>query len=194
MISNSMVQNGDRNTMIGTLNGHLTINNQCVGFSGGIPNIVDRSFYNLFVIDSATAPTFTLPKHVCLSQSISLEVRERFKWLNEKDSNDIKTFPTLLMSLNEGYASAGEYQVAHLGFVQHLSLGKKHLTVQFTKLTDIPQAVLNDMLQELKMEGAESLNELNRVHWTIKKADLIGVLVTAGLINQFFNALGKGAI
>lgn len=189
-----MVQYGDQCVQTRVFNGNVNINVPVSNPFAGIPSRVDRSFYNLFVIDVAVTPTFTVPKHACLSQSISWEVQERFKWLNEKDSNDIKMYPTLLMSQNEGYALAGESQKAYLGFVQDLSLGTKHLTVQFATIASIPQAVLNDMLQELKLEGAESLNELNRVHWTIKEADLIGVLVTAGLIDKFFNAFGKGAI
>lgn len=44
----------------------------------------------------------------------------------------------------------------------------------------LPQQRLNEALFELDISGTDSFNEFNRMHWSIKKIDLIAELQELG--------------
>lgn len=45
----------------------------------------------------------------------------------------------------------------------------------------IPQQKINELRFELGIEGSSGLNELNRMHWAIKKINAVEVLREAGI-------------
>ena len=55
------------------------------------------------------------------------------------------------------------------------------IKVYYQLLNAIPQQKLNELIYELGIQGNTNFNELNRMHWAIKRINMVEVLGENGI-------------
>ncbi len=182
-------QTGNDNVLIPNY-GTVNINVQ-TPFGAGfyVPQRISREYYNIFVIgeEAFDRPYFAVPRERALNRYMEQETMRRFDALTPEMIGEIKTLPSLFLAENRAYGRAEDGQKAIYGFVSGLELREDDIKVSFCGYRgDIAQKRLNELLRELGLYGDGQYNELNRTHWAIKQADLIGVLQEAGIAVPVF--------
>lgn len=155
-----------------------------------VPLIVDREYYNLFVlgIEEYDKPYFKVPRDRALNQYMTKETMAMFDSLTPEMIARIKTFPSLFLAENRQYGRPDDDQCVIYGFVSDVKIYDNDVKIYFCGYkNDIPQRVINDLLEELGLSGNGNFNELNRTHWSIKRADLIQELYEAQVPVPVFN-------
>lgn len=185
-----VVQTGNDNVTIpnyGTVN--LTVQQQMapMPYFGGmiyVPAMVDREYYNIFVIggEEFDKPHFKVPRDRSLTEFMSEETKNIFDSLSPENLARLKTMPSLFMAENLHYGKANEDQTVIYGFVSDIKIYENDVKIYYCgyKL-DIPQQCMNDHLEDLQLVGNNKFNELNRTHWSVKRCDLIQELLEAGV-------------
>jgi predicted nucleotide-binding protein len=104
------------------------------------------------------------------------EISERYKNLDEKTIEEIKSFPTV-------FAIEGEEINSKIGRITNINVldRKIEFHYEFThSLPSIPAGTLNDLKRDLDIRSLE----LFRTHWAIKDVDLFAVLSKHNLISS----------
>mgnify|MGYP000445987754 CR=1 FL=1 len=73
-----------------------------------------------------------------------------------------------------------EEQILAFGFVKQIKVRRNGVMIYPEIRCYLPQQRLNEALFELDITGTDSFNEFNRMHWSIKKIDLIAELQELG--------------
>lgn len=71
--------------------------------------------------------------------------------------------------------------MAIYGMIADIRVQDNGIKIYYHFLNSVPQQKLNDLTFELGIAGTSSLNELNRMHWAVKKIDLVAVLREVGI-------------
>ena len=155
------------------------------GRRGGILCTLDLSHYQLFVVDGdafrSTTGTFTVPKELALTDSITDDLKDKYSRLTHDAIEKIKTFPAIFASLNKDFGSTESEHMAAYGVVTDVSIQPNVIEISYHILQDIPQQVLNENMRILGIAGVAHYNELNDPHWTIKKVNIIDALKPVGV-------------
>lgn len=157
--------------------------------SGAVYNAaisISAEYYNLFVIGDETFRDFSaflIGKDCSLttSEGITPEISAKFAALTAKSIEEIKTFPSLFVSKNRNFGSTDEDHMAHFGMVTEIDVQVCGIKIHYQPLCSFPQQTLNDMAPRLGLHFASMANELDRVHWAIKRVDLVGELDGIGI-------------
>ncbi len=155
-----------------------------------VPPTVDREYYNLFVlgIEEFDKPYIKVPRERVLNQCMTKETMAMFDALTPEMIARIKTLPSLFLAENRQYGHPDDDQRVIYGFVSDVKIYDNDVKIYFCGYkNDIPQKVINDLLEELGISGNSSFNELNRTHWSIKRSDLIQELLEAKIQVPVFN-------
>jgi hypothetical protein len=184
----SIIHNsGDNVTQIANNQGG-TINVYLPGSNGALynaANTINKEYYNLFVVggDTLTDPFFLVEKECALttSEGVAPEISEQYAPLTSEAITAIKTFPSIFATVNRQYGRTDADHLALFGFVTDVRIQENGIKVCYQSLCSIPQQRLNEIAFHLAMKGASSFNELNRMHWAIKRISLVEELKAAGL-------------
>lgn len=183
---NANVQIGDRNLQVGrvdNLNHTMIICTPISEQSGDIssPKSFNTDLYHLFVVEDALSGRFIIPSDRALTESISQPVKEKYACLSEEAIKEIKTFPAIFATENHHYGKTDDDHSARLGYITSITIQDNGIRICASYFWEVPQQRLNDCREKLAIQGASSLNEFNRTHWTIKRINLFEVLKDEGL-------------
>ena len=70
---------------------------------------------------------------------------------------------------------------ADYGIITDVKVQDNGIKVYYQLLNKIPQQKLNELLFELGIQGNSNFNELNRMHWAIKRINMVEVLGENGI-------------
>jgi hypothetical protein len=146
---------------------------------------ISTEYYNLFVVgdDVFTETSVLVQKDRALttSEGVAPDISARFAPLTPEAIAEIKMLPSIFATENRQYGKTYADHNAVFGFVTDVRKQENGIKVYFQKLCVIPQQRLNEMAFALAIQGSSSFNELNRMHWTIKRIHLVEELRTAGI-------------
>ena len=166
-------QTGSGNTQIGYIGqqiNHITM--------GGMPQIIrpanpNYEYYNLFVIDQEQMDSLVaIPRHQSLNAFTAEEVRKIYALPVLAAAEEIKRLPSLFVIRNRfGYHKTPD-QCG--GYVDIVDIRQKSDTIIVTASIShvIRQEKLNALESELQLLRAPENNELDSVHWAIKRVNL----------------------
>ncbi len=141
-------------------------------------------FYNLIVVgnDDLDEPRhFLVRKDRALTESTAQELKNSYAGLTPEAISVIKTFPAIIATENRLYGKTDSEHKAVYGIITDIKVQDNGIKIYYQVLNWVPQQRLNELASELGIEGTSSFNELNRMHWAIKKINMVEVLREAGL-------------
>lgn len=178
---------GDNGVQIANQQGG-TVNVFLPGCNGAVYNastIISKEYYNLFVVgDDFFTETYVFvekKRALTTSEGVAPEISAQFAALNNEAITVIKTFPSIFATENRHYGRTDADHLALFGLVTDISVQENGIKVYFQRLCSIPQQKLNEIAFNLAIKGTSSFNELNRMHWTIKRIPLVEELKAAGI-------------
>lgn len=180
-------QDGDKNTQIGHAD-NVSINNFPKPERAAGSLVFQNSswlweHYNLFVVgeENFTRGRFSISSSRVLNKFIEPTVEHLFTPLDEERVEAIKKIPSLFACENERVGVAGANQLAYFGFVTDVRIKENLVQFYYQLISKVPQQTLMDNHAILKIDSGYPGIELNHTHWTIKHANLVGALRTAGV-------------
>lgn len=149
-------------------------------------------FYSLFVIngETFTQPYFTIDidRALNVAYGTTQEIHDRLALFDHEAISEIKKYPAIFAAENYRYCRSDERiakeQFAIYGIVtdvKPMQNGKMKIFYEKIPMCQIPQELLNLMLEELDIQGNYKLNELDKTHWSIKNINLIEELKQRGI-------------
>ena len=166
-------QTGSGNTQIGYIGqqiNHITM--------GGIPQIIrpvnpNHEYYNLFVIDQEQVDSLVaIPRHQSLNEYTAEEVRKIYAFPGLAAAEEIKRLPSLFVIRNRFGNHTTPDQRAGYGYIVDIRQKSDTIIVTASISHVIQQEKLNALESELQLLRAPENNELDRVHWAIKRVNL----------------------
>ena len=145
------------------------------------PINVDNRLYNLIVVNVAELSTmsFILPANLVLTKCISAELKRQHANLSERAIELIKSYPSIVLSTND--KPNFEKQKGYLGYVLSVDKYSSNILIRFNPKFEIKQSLINALSSELNLVCTPEINELDKVHWTIKQVDIVETLENAGV-------------
>lgn len=145
----------------------------------------DRSHYNLFVTSGVDwlkpdEAVFKVEHDRVLSEYMENSIKAEFSTLSDEATARIRLFPSIFANENNAFGHTDENQILAFGFVKQLKVRRNGVMIYPDVRCYLPQQRLNEALFELDISGTDSFNEFNRMHWSIKKIDLIDELQELG--------------
>ena len=184
---------GDHNTLIAHADNvkneyrpTILITNPMPGMQQGyaIAVTLNLDFYNLIVVagDVLDGTNHVMvDKERAITESTSDELKKRYAALTPEAIAEIKTFPTIIATENHSYGKTDEAHYAHYGMITDIKVQDNGIKIYYQFLNSIPQQKLNELLFELGLQGNSNFNELNRMHWAIKRINMVEVLRENGI-------------
>ena len=144
---------------------------------------VDPSHYNLIVIDYSFSGygTISIQPELALTKSITPNLKERLSKLSNAAISELKKYPTIVCKINEKQAAAGDSQYALYGMITDIKKSSSAIYIDFHYINTISQQKLNDISEKLQLDGTTYSNELNTIHWTIKKVNIIDLFTNENI-------------
>lgn len=145
---------------------------------------LNLDYYNLIVVAGDILDgTYhvMVDKERAITESTSDELKKQYAALTPEAIAEIKTFPTIIATENHGYGKTDDEHCAHYGIITDIKVQDNGIKIYYQFLNQIPQERLNALLLELGLQGNANFNELNRMHWSIKKINLVEVLRENGI-------------
>ncbi len=149
----------------------------------------NSNYYNLIVVgeDDLATDNFLIRKDRALTENTTPEIKSLCASLSDDAIARLKSFPALIASENHKYGRTDEEHIAIYGIILDIRVQDNGIKIYYRLLNYVPQQKLNDLAFELGIVGTSSFNELNRMHWAVKKIDLVSVLREAGIKIFAFN-------
>lgn len=144
---------------------------------------VSRTHYNLFVTygaDFTQSTPFTVEAARALTEYMDDDLKAEFATLSPDIIERVKSFPCIFANENADYGHTDEDQTLGYGYIQQIKVRRDGIKIYPQILYLLPQQRLIEALFELDIRGSSSFNEFNRMHWSIKKIDLIAELQELG--------------
>lgn len=169
----SFQQNGSGNTQIGYIG--QQINNITMG---GIPQVIrpanpNYEYYNLFVIDQKQLDSLvTIPRKQSLNDYTAEDVRKIYALPQLAAAEEIKRLPSLFVIRNRYGNHTVSDQRAGYGYIFDIVQKSDTIVVTASISHVIRQEKLNCLEKELQLLSAPENNELDAVHWAIKRVNL----------------------
>ena len=156
------------------------------------PFVANTEYFNLIVIAGELYRNpyvmLDLDRVLTKNYGTSEAIHNRLAPLTEEAMVEIKTYPTIFAAENYRYCQPEippqGPQLAYYGFIQDIRLlenRKVKIYYQLIPMCNIPQELLNGMLDELDIKGSCKLNELDKTHWSIKHINLIEEMKLKGI-------------
>lgn len=145
----------------------------------------DRRYYNIFVVgddfDIKTDNPFKVRCDRVLREYINEEIKPIFLPLSDDSKiEQIKRLPCLFANENRYDGHTTEDQVMSFGYVRDIQPRRDGIKVYPHVMYLLKQQRMNEHLFDLDLWGSNKSNEFNRMHWSIKKVDLIAELHEMG--------------
>ena len=83
------------------------------------------------------------------------------------------------MSVNDKNQPAKQSTI--LGYIIDVKKSAGNIYISFNPKYEISQDKINSLSKELGLSSTPEINELDIIHWTIKKINMMDVLVKAGV-------------
>ncbi|MCI2154393.1 MAG: hypothetical protein LKK26_06565 [Solobacterium sp.] len=172
----SFVANGDNNMQVGYIQQQTNYYTGMYGM-GYMPAIVNSEYYNLIVADqNALDGMVVIPKRYALNDFTDDPIREIFAKPELAAADEIKKLPSLFLIRNRNGRHSDPGQYAAVGYVMDIKMKGDSIIIQYSTTQQILQERLNELEEELCLKSAPERNELDCVHWAIKKVNLIQVI------------------
>lgn len=146
---------------------------------------LNTDFYHLLVVgDDELNPQYChclVRKDRAITESTSKELKAAYAALSEDAISVLKTYPAIIATENHTYGKTDEDHYAAYGLIVDVKIQDNGIKVYYQILNWIPQQKINELRFELGIEGCSGTNELNRMHWAIKKINAVEVLREAGI-------------
>ena len=171
--SYSFQQNGPGNTQIGYIGqqiNYITMGGMPQAYMPASPN---HEYYNLFVIDQEQLDNvLAIPKVQSLNEYTAKEVRKIYAQPDLAAAEEIKRLPPLFVIRNQYGNRCTPDRRAGYGYVTDIRLKGETVVVMASIMHVIRQERLNALENELQLLRAPENNELDSVHWAIKRVNL----------------------
>lgn len=144
---------------------------------------LSRTHYNLFVTygaDFSQSAPFTVETARALTEYMDDDLKAEFATLSPDIIERIKSFPCIFANENAGYGHTDEDQTLGYGYIRQIKVRRDGIKIYPQIVYLLSQQRLNEALFELDIRGSSSFNEFNRMHWSIKRIDLIAELQELG--------------
>lgn len=145
---------------------------------------LNLDYYNLIVIAGDELDGIghvMVDKDRAITESTSDDVKKKYAALTQDAITEIKMFPAIIATENHCYGKTDENHYAHYGIITDVKVQDNGIKVYYQLLNAIPQQKLNELINELGIQGNSNFNELNRMHWAIKKINMVEVLGENGI-------------
>lgn len=146
---------------------------------------LNTDFYNLLVVgDDELNPQYChclVRKDRAITESTSKELKAAYATLSDDAISVLKTYPAIIATENHAYGKTDADHYAAYGLIVDVKIQDNGIKVYYQILNWIPQQKINELRFELGIEGCSGTNELNRMHWAIKKINAVEVLREAGI-------------
>lgn len=166
-------QQGNWNTQIGYIGQQI---NYIMG--GGMPRIFkpvnpNYEYYNLFVIDQEQLDSLVaIPRNQSLNEYTASDIRKIYALPGLAAADEIKRLPSLFVIRNKFGNHTTEDQCAAYGYVVDIQEKSNTIIVTASISHVIRQEKLNCLETELQLLSALENNELDCIHWAIKRVNL----------------------
>lgn len=174
----SFAQTGDNNTQIGYVQQQI-INISQAGYmmNSYMPAMINNQYYNLFVVEqSGFNGMMSIPRKNALDDYTDVDIRRIYAKPKLAALEDIKQLPSVFVIRNKYGNHTDPGQNAGLGYVVNIEELGDVIRITHSPLRPIQQEILNGLEKELKLKSAAEINELDVVHWSIKKVDIMQIL------------------
>ena len=165
-------QTGSGNTQIGYIGQQINYITM-----GGMPQPIrpvnpNYEYYNLFVIDQEQMDSLDPKKKIPASDYTAEEVRKIYALPGLAAAEEIKRLPSLFVIRNRFGNHTIPDQCAGYGYIVDIRQKSDTIIVTASISHVIRQEKLNALESELQLLRAPENNELDSVHWAIKRVNL----------------------
>lgn len=140
---------------------------------------LNLEYYNLIIVagDELDGTGHVMvDKDRAITESTSEELKKLYATLTPEAIEIIKTFPAIIATENHEHGKTDDNHFADYGIITDVKVQDNGIQVYYQLLNKIPQQKLNELLFELGIQGNSTFNELDRMHWAIKKINMVEVL------------------
>ncbi len=177
-------QTGSGNTQIGYIGQQINYITM-----GGMPQVIrpanpNYEYYNLFVIDQEQMDSLVaIPRRQSLNDYTAEDIRKVYALPGLAAAEEIKRLPSLFVIRNRFGNHTTPDQYAGYGYVVDICQKSDTIIVTASISHVIHQEKLNSMERELQLLSAPENNELDSVHWAIKRVNLPQIIQEKKLID-----------
>lgn len=166
---------------------HLTENNYNISTTVNGHTITsnihaNNQFYNLFVLDSEdfAKAYFTIKRSEAL-----LHLDADIEKMHTKDDintlNGCLLYPCLFANKNsKKYKIAADDQLVYFGYLTKIEETQEGYKFFFSIVSSLPQSIFNDNCAAFNLKTSIGENELDKVHWSIKKKNIVKSIRSLG--------------
>lgn len=142
----------------------------------------NNDYYNLFVLDSEE---FAKGYFVINRQDALLHLDNDAKEIHRKDNfNSLircLLYPCLFANKNSvSYKKAADNQLSYFGYLANIEETQEGYKFFFSIVSSLPQNIFNDNCAAFNLKTSIGENELDKVHWSIKKKDIVKSIRSLG--------------
>lgn len=135
----------------------------------------NNDYYNLFVLDSEE---FAKGYFIINRQDALLHLDIDAKEIHSKgDFNSLigcLLYPCLFMNKNSvSYKRAADDQLSYFGYLASIEETQEGYKFFFSIVSSLPQNIFNDNCDAFNLKSSIGENELDKIHWSIKKKNLV---------------------
>lgn len=148
------------------------------------PITINADYYNLIVVaegDLNETNYVMVDKTKAITESTERELKNSYANLRPEAIAELKTFPTIIATENHQYGNTDEQHFAIYGMITDIKIQDNGIKVYYHKFHWIQQQRLNGLLEELGIERASCCNELDHLHWSVKRINVQKVLQNNGV-------------
>lgn len=175
-----------------TVNIMLPVSNGTIATPTFIQKTINMEYFNLFVIlgEQYDKSYFIvdIKRALTITEGTAKSIHDKLASFSEEAKAEIMSYPCIFANENYRYSPPeippSEPQMAQYGFItkiQQLHNGDLKIYFQSLAMYSIPQDLLNTMISELDLQGNEKVNELDRIHWSIKNVNIVEELNLKGI-------------
>ena len=159
---------------------------------------MDTKYYNLFIVyerNKMLTSQFVISKNVSLKRGTSREIRDELFAMDENAQQRIMSFPAIFTTTNSQQGKTDADHHAIFGRVENIEDDGENFVISWgcirfwDKRNKVPTILQMDLIKNANIFGlgvAPCSNELDDVHWAIKKLNVIDALSKIGIDPMIF--------
>ena len=139
-----------------------------------------RTHYCLFLLvyEEFKDGVFSIAKDRALLKYTPQDIRSRYKNICPETIEELRQMPCIFAKRNMYYKRTEEHHPFLAGRICDIVPQGESIKIYFCAFQAIPQQLLNQNIQSLRMASSALRNELDEEHWSIKECDLPGVFAS----------------
>lgn len=141
-------------------------------------------FYHLIVVaDGEINDTnhCLVEKSRAITEYTSVELKSKFAGLTAEAIEELKAYPAIIATENHQYGKTDEDHYAAYAMITDVKIQDNGIKVYYNVLNIVQQQRINELIEQLGIAGTKGFHELNRMHWSIKRINMVEVLREAGI-------------